>query len=95
MDQASTYQASNCDGCAHFAFVLHSIDGAKLCDGCVAKSARIDQRLATTVSDDPVFCDSCGDRVTFDARVAVVVRECGGGVLCDHCKSSSVERAAS
>lgn len=95
MTHASTYAIATCDGCSRSAFVLHTVEDGKLCDGCVEKSARIDRRLATTESEDPVFCDGCGERVAFDARVAVVVRECGGSVLCDHCKSTAVERAAS
>jgi hypothetical protein len=90
---AATY---SCDGCRRVAFILHAVDGgAKLCEGCAEKSARIDRRLATTVSDDAVFCDGCGDRAAFDARVAVVVRECGGIVLCDHCEPTRIERAPS
>jgi len=92
--QASAYGA-NCDGCARSVFVLHIVDGAKLCDGCAETSARIDLCLATTRTEDPVFCDGCGGSVEFDARVAVVVRECGGAVLCDHCKPTAAERASS
>ena len=95
MESTSTYRTLACDGCRRLAFVLHAVDGAKLCDCCTEKSARIDRRLATTLSEDPVHCDSCDDRVLFDARVAVVVRECGGGVLCDDCKPFAVEREAS
>lgn len=91
---APTYDGqASCDGCHRHALVLHAVDEAHLCDGCAEKSARIDQLLATTRSEDPVFCDGCEDRVTFDARVAVVVRECGGGVLCDDCKPTALERA--
>lgn len=92
MDHASTYA---CDGCAQPKFELLAIDGAKLCEGCAERSARIDRRLATTLSKDPVYCDGCGDRVDFDARVAVVTRECGGVVLCDDCKPPVVEGAPS
>jgi len=74
--------------------VLNAVDEAHLCDGCAATSARIDQFLATTDSNDPVFCDGCKDRVTFDARVAVVVRECGSGVVCDDCKPTALERTS-
>jgi len=95
MEQASTYGTSVCDGCRRYAFVLRVIDEAKLCDGCAEKSALIDQQLARVLSSDPVDCDGCGDRVEFDARVAVVVRECGGGVLCDFCKPTVMEREAS
>ena len=59
------------------------------------KSALIDQQLARVQSSDPVDCDGCGDNVEFDARVAVVVRECGGAVLCDFCKPVAMERQAS
>lgn len=77
------------------AFVLRVVDGAKLCDGCAEKSAKIDRLLSRVRSSDPVDCDGCGDRVEFDARVAVVVRECGGAVLCDSCKPAAMERQAS
>ena len=87
-------KAAACEGCCRKAAALHVVDGARLCAGCVEKSARIDQQLATACSDDPVACDGCGDRVEFDARVAVVARECGGAVLCDDCKMIiSSERA--
>jgi hypothetical protein len=94
VEQAATY-ATRCDGCARAAFELHAVDGAKLCGGCAEKSARIDRRLATTRTEDPVFCDGCGDRVEFDARVAVVARECGGGVLCGLCKPTEIARGSS
>jgi hypothetical protein len=84
-------KGSACDGCRRKAFVLRYVDGAKLCDGCAERSARIDQQLATVRSGDPVACDGCRDRVDFDARVAVVTRTCGGIVLCDHCKPVSIE----
>jgi hypothetical protein len=89
MEQATAY-GSACEGCARTVFELH-VDGAKLCGECVEKSARIDRRLATTRSEDPVYCDGCDERADFDARTAVVVRECGGAVLCDICKPSSIE----
>jgi len=94
VEQIATY-AARCDGCAQAAFELRAIDGAKLCDGCAEKSARIDRRLASTRTGDPVYCDGCGDRVEFDACVAVVARECGGGVLCGCCKSTEIERGSS
>jgi len=31
----------------------------------------------------------------FDARLAVVVRECGGGVLCENCKAIEIEGGSS
>ena len=92
MEHASTHGPSACDGCARFAFVLRCVDGAKLCEGCAEKSARIDRQLARTRSSDPVACDGCGDAVAFDARIAVVARECGGAVLCDLCKLVATER---
>lgn len=75
-----------CDGCDRRARVLHIVDDARLCGGCVEKSERIDRQLATVASSDPVSCDGCDECVDFDARVAVVVRECGGAVFCDRCK---------
>lgn len=93
---ASTYVGvTACDGCKRRAFVLRVVDGAKLCDGCAQKSAEIDRQLAKTRPEDPVVCDGCDDRVEFDARIAVVVRECGGAVLCDLCKPVAMEREAS
>ena len=92
---STTYGTSACDGCRRHAFVLRVVDDAKLCEGCVEKSAIIDQQLERVQSSDPVDCDGCGDDVDFDARVAVVVRECGGAVLCDFCKPVTVERATS
>jgi hypothetical protein len=88
---ATKHEALACNGCGRTAFVLRVVDGAKLCDGCVEKSERIDRQLAKTNSDDPVSCDGCGDRVDFDARIAVVTRECGGVVFCDHCKPVAIE----
>ena len=95
MERVSTYSTSACDGCRRRAFVLRVVDGAKLCDGCAEKSAQIDRQLARVRSSDPVECDGCDGCVDFDARVAVVVRECGGAVLCDFCKTVTVERTAS
>ena len=95
MDRSSTYGTSACGGCRRHAFVLRVVDGAKLCDGCAEKSAQIDRQLARVRSRDPVDCDGCGDNVEFDARVAVVVRECGGAVLCAFCKPVAMERQAS
>ncbi len=95
MSSRATYGTFACDGCRRHAFVLRVVDGAKLCDGCTEKSARIDQQLAHVLSSDPVDCDGCGDHVDFDARVAVVARECGGAVLCDDCKSATMVREAS
>lgn len=94
MDPSLAYGAVRCDGCTFPAFELHTVDDAKLCGGCVEKSSRIDRRLATTEAHDPVFCDGCGDRVAFDACVAVVARELGGGVLCTTCKPSEIERGS-
>lgn len=88
-------EAARCEGCRRAALTFNTVDGAQLCVGCVEKSDRIDRQLATVRSDDPVNCDSCGDRVEFDARIAVVARECGGAVFCDDCKLIiSSERAS-
>ena len=95
MEQAPAYRTTACDGCNRHAFVLRVVDGAKLCDSCAQKSALIDQQLAGVQSSDPVDCDGCSGRVEFDARVALVVRECGGAVLCDLCKPIAMEREAS
>lgn len=95
MEQTSTYGTIACDGCRRYAFVLRVVDDAKLCDDCAKKSALIDQQLVGVQSSDPVGCDSCEQRVDFDARVAVVVRECGGAVLCDHCKPIALGRETS
>jgi hypothetical protein len=94
VEQAATY-GTRCDGCAQAAFELRTINGAKLCGSCAEKSARIDRRLASTRTEDPVFCDGCEDRVEFDARVAVLARECGGGVLCVRCKPTEIARGSS
>lgn len=93
MEEARENAVAACDGCHREAFVLHAVDGARLCDGCSEKSARIDRQLEHVRSDDPVLCDGCGDLVAFDARVAVVARECGGVVLCDDCKPIAIESA--
>ena len=85
---------SACAGCHRHTFVLRVVDGAKLCDNCSDKSALIDRKLARVCSNDPVDCDDCGDAVEFDARVAVVVRQCGGAVLCDFCKPTAIDRRA-
>lgn len=90
-----TYGTFACAGCNQHAFVLRVVDGVKFCDGCAEKSALIDLKLARVLSNDPVDCDGCGDNVAFDARIAVVVRECGGAVLCDLCKPIAMERQAS
>lgn len=95
MDHVSTYATTACGGCSRHAFVLRVVDGAKLCDDCMYKSAAIDRKLLRVRSCDPVDCDGCGESVDFDARVAVVVRECGGAVLCDFCKPAAMERHAS
>jgi len=93
MEQMS--HGSPCEGCNLPKFELVVVDGVKLCDGCAEKSARIDRRLATTLSEDPVFCDGCGDRCAFDARTAVVVRECGGTVFCNDCRPAARQGAPS
>lgn len=95
MERSATYGTTACDGCKRHAFVLRVVDGAKLCDGCAEKSAQIDRQLARVRPGDPVDCDGCGDNVEFDARVAVVVRECGGAVFCDFCKPAAMAREAS
>lgn len=84
-----------CAGCRRRAFELVVVDGAQLCTDCAEKSARIDRKLAGVRSDDVVTCDGCTCHVDFDARVAVVARECGGVVLCDDCKPVSIEGEAS
>ena len=95
MEQTQVYGTFACGGCRRHVFVLRVVDGATLCEGCVEKSERIDRQLAGVRSSDPVDCDGCGDNVEFDARVAVVARECGGAVLCDFCKPVAMERQAS
>jgi hypothetical protein len=95
MEHFSTYGMFACDGCKRHAFVLRAVDDAKLCNGCAEKSAQIDRQLVCTRSGDPVACDCCCDQVEFDARIAVVVRECGGAVLCDRCKPVEMARESS
>ncbi len=92
MEHPSTYGTFACDGCKRHAFVLRVVDDAKLCEGCAEKSKQIDRQLMCTRSEDPVACDCCYDQVDFDARIAVVVRECGGSVLCDRCKPVEMAR---
>lgn len=77
-----------CAGCHRRSFTLSVVDDSLLCDACVEKSARIDRQLQSTAADDPVACDGCKVQVDFDARLAVVARECGGKILCDGCKVS-------
>ena len=96
MNRLVPYSATSaCDGCKRPAFVLRAADGAQLCDGCVQKSAEIDRKLEDVDSHDPVACDGCKTSVDFDARVAVVIRACGGAVLCDLCTPTTAERATS
>ena len=83
-----------CAGCCRRVFTLSVVDGARLCERCAETSARIDRLLVNVGADDPVSCDGCSDRVDFDARIAVVTRECGGSVLCDRCKPVSIEGEA-
>lgn len=93
MEQSTNQaEAATCDGCEQVVFVLHAVRGTKLCDGCSALSSRIDQRLLNVAADDPVACDGCSEPVDFDARIAVVTRECGGCVLCDRCKPTAIEK---
>ena len=95
MTAQAPYGMSACNGCHRHARVLHVVDKALFCDDCSEKSEQIDKKLARTRSSDPVACDSCKKRVDFDARMAVVVRECGGAVLCDLCKPVAMARQAS
>ena len=81
-------EITKCEGCGRC-----SAASGSLCAECTAVSARVDVKLATTRSGDPVVCDGCAKSVDFDARVAVVTRECGGSVLCDRCKPVSIEGA--
>ena len=90
----TTYGMSACNGCHRHARVLHVVDKALFCDDCSEKSGEIDRKLSRTRSNDPVDCDFCKKRVDFDARMAVVVRECGGAVLCDGCKLLAMARQA-
>lgn len=82
MDMSAVKQ---CAGCDREVSELRRVDGAMLCVTCAETSARIDQRLVGVGANDPVACDSCEGSVDFDARLAVVTRECGGVVLCDRC----------
>lgn len=91
----TTSSIAACAGCRRREFSLVVVDGAQLCATCAEKSARIDRKLAGLRSDDRVTCDGCSCLIDFDARVAVVARECGGIVLCEDCKSVAVERAFS
>jgi len=93
-EYVSTYGTAACVGCNQHAFVLRVVDGTKLCDFCADKSALIDRKLLRVRSSDPVGCDGCGVNVEFDARIAIVVRECGGAVLCDGCKPVAMDRQA-
>ena len=95
MNDAVTYATMACEGCKRHAFVLRAVDGAQLCESCVQKSAEIDRKLEGVDSCDPVDCDGCGDAVAFDARVAVVVRACGGAVRCDFCQPATIASEAS
>jgi hypothetical protein len=95
MDRAATYPTIACDGCKRPAFELLAIDGAQLCGGCVQKSAEIDRKLENVDSHDPVACDGCNAPLDFDARVAVVIRECGGAVLCALCQPTTSTSEAS
>jgi hypothetical protein len=51
MKRVSTYE---CAGCT-------AVSGVQFCAPCVGPSAQIDQRLGVRRSEDPVFCDGCGD----------------------------------
>lgn len=95
MTAPSTYALSVCNGCHRHARVLHVVDKALFCDDCSEKSDEIDRKLARTRSTDPVACDGCKKHVDFDARMAVVIRECGGAVLCELCKPVAMSRQAS
>ena len=88
----TTYGMSACNGCHRHARVLHVVDKALFCDDCSAKSNEIDRELLRTRSSDPVDCEFCKTRVAFDARMAVVVRNCGGAVLCEACKMLAMAR---
>lgn len=92
MESTGTYKTSACGGCSRHAGILRVVDGTLLCDGCAARSAEIDRQLAGVRATDQVLCDGCLDRVNFDARMAIVVRECGGAVLCDDCKVRAMQR---
>lgn len=82
-----------CAGCDSAASDLRLVDAAMLCGSCAETSARIDQRLVGVGADDPVACDACARSVVYDARLAVITRECGVVVLCDRCSPSLGEEA--
>jgi hypothetical protein len=90
-EHATGHEDLACGGCGRDEVVLRVVGGAKLCPECAEKSDQIDRELATVRPEDPVSCDGCGEPVAFDARVAVVTRGCGGVVLCDRCKPTSIE----
>lgn len=94
MEQAAAH-TSACDGCAQPTFELHVIADQKLCAPCSEASKRIARLLATTHAGDLVTCDGCKTPVAFDARRAVIERECGGGVLCEQCKAVEIEGGSS
>lgn len=73
-----------CGGCGRESVAV----GTQLCAGCREISDRVDRKLVNVSSDDPVACDACNGAVDFDARVAVITRECGGAVLCDRCEAT-------
>jgi hypothetical protein len=80
-----------CAGCSRPSFLLKVVDGQKLCSTCTEKAVRINREMAKTHSEDPVECDGCNVKVSFDAKVAVVIRGCGGFVLCERCKPAAIE----
>lgn len=84
---------ARCDACSRPHFELRVVDDQTLCEGCAETTARVNRALKTTRSEDPVFCDACAAQVGFDARLAVVVRTTGGGVLCPGCKALEIEGA--
>jgi hypothetical protein len=82
-----------CAGCDREVADLRRVSAAMLCGSCAETSARIDRCLVGVGADDPVACDSCAKSADFDARLAVITRECGGVVLCDRCAPSLGEGA--